>query len=202
MPLIGEHYVIDVIMGSGAQNSSCRLYAGQTAGSTMTQAALQTFANTLFTTLTVSLEPVLAGQAEFRQIYMKLAGGSDELEAYSTNSPIAGGAAGDMFPEEVAVVIQRRTGKPGRNKRGRIFLPFVPEEFAVDSTLTATAVGLYKTLATALKTPFVSGGITLSPLTPDFKNSILEPVIQTRVLSEVMSRRQRRFPKKPLPLTP
>lgn len=200
MALAGEHYIVDIICGKGDQNSSFRLYYIKTAGTDPTQAQLNTFANTIFTTLAVSLLPVIAGAAQFRQVRMLIAGGSAEMEAYSNVGAADGSGSGDMMPEENAVVIQRRTGLPGRSKRGRVYIPYVSEEAAIDSTLDAPYITLYKSLATALKTPLVSGGITLSPRTPSFKDSTLYPVVETRVLSEICSRRQRRFPKRPLPL--
>lgn len=200
MALAGEHYIVDIIMGKGDQNSSFRLYYIKTAGTDPTQAQLDTFANTIFTTLAVSLLPCLAAESEFRQVRMLIAGGSAEMESYSSVAAQQGDATGGMMPEENAVVIQRRTGLPGRSKRGRIYIPFVAEAAAEDSTLNSSFITFYKGLATALKTPLVSGGITLSPRTPSFKDSTLYPVVQTRVLSEICSRRQRRFPKRPLPL--
>lgn len=202
MALAGEHYVVDVVMGRQAQECRCRLYYIKTAGPDPTQAQLDTYANTIFTTLAVSLLACLSDSAQFRQIQMFLRGGAAEMEAYSTAAAADGAVSGDMFPEECAVVIQRRTGLPGRDKRGRIFIPFIGEADADDSTLTAPAVTRFKALATALKTPLVSGGITLSPRTPSFQSGILNPVIQCRVLSEICSRRQRRSPKRALPLAP
>lgn len=122
------------------------------------------------------------------------------FEASSEAAPSPGSAtAGDVLPEEDAVVIQRRTGLRGRGKNGRIFLPFVPEAFAIDSALTSAAITKYKALAAKIAQPIAAiEGLphVLEPRQPNFKNNLLLPIVSCRVVDNTCSRRDRRTPKR------
>lgn len=202
MAFAQDHWLIDCVFNHFAKKASFRLYGVKTIAGTLNQTNLNTFANTLFTTLQVSVLPCLAPDAEFVQVKIKAFEGSNEFEALSTGAPVSGTATGEMMPEENAVVIQRRTGKIGRSKRGRIFFPFIAEPDADDSELTTSAINKFKTLCTAIITPFVGGGMTVNPVTPDFKNGVLETVTQARVVGSIMSQRPRRDPRVPTVFAP
>lgn len=143
----------------------------------------------------------LPTSASFHSVLARVVGGSQDWEAGSTDSPVAGSVVSEPHPEEVAAVIQRRTGLAGRHKRGRIFLPFVPETFTADSTLTtgpALGVSRYTDLAGILGDPIQvgNGGPIITSVQPDRKLGMLHPVAEWRVATEVMSRRDRRAPKR------
>jgi hypothetical protein len=133
-------------------------------------------------------------------------GGSNEFEGQSSANSVqgtvvnSGSVINDAMPEENAVVIQRRTDLIGRSKRGRIFVPFIPELFAMDSELTTAALDAYKAVGSQVARIFTlpSSGRTLTPVQPDFKNGLLHQVLRCRVLSEICSRRDRRDPKRPV----
>jgi hypothetical protein len=128
-----------------------------------------------------------------------------DLEGYSTDGPGVGTAVSDdVEPEEVAVLIQRRTSLPGRNKRGRIFVPCVPSDYLEGSALTETAVGFYSALALEMQETQVNTATanTWVPVQPNWKDGTLIPVTHTRLDSEVKSRRDRREPKRSIILQP
>jgi hypothetical protein len=132
--------------------------------------------------------------------------GVDYYEAQSTDNPITGSylptqmTLEDLLPEECAVVIQRRTNLGGRSKRGRIFVPFVPETLATDSALTEIGLAKYKNVGTKImQTVEMAGpGIMWTPCTPDWKNGNLHQILHTRVVSEICSRKDRRAPRRPV----
>lgn len=136
----------------------------------------------------------------FRAIEVDYISGTASIHGESTDSASAGLADGDTCPEGDAVIIRRMTGKPGRSKRGRIFWPLVPTEFQSESALSTAAIAVYKLLAYKFKIPLVLtvSGVTLNPVTPDYKNGMFETVLQVAVVNDCMSRKDRRQPKHPL----
>lgn len=128
-----------------------------------------------------------------------------DLEGYSTDGSAVGTAVSDdTEPEEVAVLIQRRTSLPGRNKRGRIFLPFVPSDYLEGSALNETAIGFYSAVALEIAETQINTATanTWTPVQPNWKDGNLIPVTHTRLDSEVKSRRDRREPKRSIILQP
>lgn len=120
-----------------------------------------------------------------------------DLVGYSSEAPAVGLAVSDdTEPEEVAVVIQRTTGLPGRNKRGRVFLPHVPSDFLEGSAIVAAHRAAYLEVAENIAENLTLADDTFSPATPDWKNNLLVPVTTAKVVGEVMSRRDRREPKR------
>jgi hypothetical protein len=120
--------------------------------------------------------------------------GASQAGNYDVSSPSA-----DNLPEDDCVVIQRRTFLRGRENRGRIFISFVPETAAKDSTLTPVGLSTYKALATKLSDSITIPDVgTLDPATPNGKLGVLVLTKQCRVVSEIMSRRDRRNPKRPV----
>jgi hypothetical protein len=132
-------------------------------------------------------------------------GNGADIEAVSTENAGAGTLTGidppiaPLMPEQNQVVIQRRTGMAGHANRGRIFLPYVAEKLANDSTLNADGIAKYKAIAVKFSdTITVDGVAEMIPQTPNGKTGQLVQVTQCRVVSEVCSRRDRRNPKRPV----
>ncbi len=155
--------------------------------------------------------PILSTMARETTVYppvCKYQNGASYFESTGADGPETGGSTisdpgeepAGMMPEQNAVVLQKRTNLGGRSKRGRWFFGFVPELFAVDSTLNDNAVGQYQTLAKVLLavqtiTPISK---TLLPVHYDAKNNAFHQLTQERACQEIMSRRDRRYPKWPL----
>lgn len=133
--------------------------------------------------------------------------GATELEATGDESTIVtNGGVGtsgtplDSMPEQNAIVLQKRTNLAGRNKRGRWFVPFVPESFFADSTITEAGLLVCQAMGQELVGDQVPSGtgVTLRPVHKDNKLQVLNDILHVRVLSEVGSRRDRRDIKKPI----
>lgn len=178
-----------------------------TIGGAYTPAAdtIQDVANGLFLQIDNNMGAVLDVDHEFNRIELTWRDGTEQFDAISNEAPFVGviSPAGVM-PEEVAVDVQRRTGRAGRQSRGRVFFPFVPSSFVVGSTLTSAAITAYQSAAVPLGTTAVIsvGGGDNAELTPkhfDRKANVLRQIVGVRVMQEVASRRDRRFIKRNLP---
>jgi len=152
----------------------------------------------LMDAITPVLTPLLSDQYKFFGIEGKWRNGAVAFDGTSTGAAEVGTESTDeVLPEDDAVVIRKQSGFAGRNKRGRIFVGFVPEIFQNESRLTDPAIVLYQAFASFIKTPIVLpvAGVTLQPVTPDYKTATLIDVQQTAVNLDIMSRRDRRNPR-------
>lgn len=200
MPL-PSHFECTLRFKRGNATASCILYYATAAeADEPTLEQMPGIADTIHAKFNGPLRAIFEPTTFFEGIDLVYLTSDVRWEASSTEDPQAGtAAAGDVLPEEDAVVIQRRTGLPGRGKHGRIFLPFVPEAFALDSALTVAALTKYKDVATAMGEAVagVEGEVPpLFPRTPLFKLNVLQPVVACRVLDNTCSRRDRRDPKR------
>lgn len=198
MPLPGTYVKVTLHFRNVDTSSQahCVLWYQMTAGTTPTLANVGTFANAFKTAFSTAIPPSMAENCEVQKITLKHVTGGSEVEGDNTNGTIAGTVtSSDTLPEEDVVVIQRRTGLVGRNKRGRVFWPYVPETFQADGELQGGAITVYTAIATMIKNPVTGSGNTYSPCTLDHKNGILVPVVQTGVVLQICSRRDRRSPK-------
>lgn len=198
MPALPAHLVVDLnFLGPAAAKATCRLYYKPTISEPNNDTDMNALADIFFAAFDNLLAAVLADTCFFLNVRVRFLDNTSDLEGFSTDNSEAGAADGTFHGEEIAVVIQRRSNSPGRNKRGRIFLPFVPQTFVNESSLSGPAVTAYKAVATAMEAERTYDGTTYVPCTPNFKDGFLEEVKQCRLVGEIMSRRDRRFPKRP-----
>lgn len=179
--------------------AAVQLYYTETTG-TITLANILNAADEIHAIFNAEVISSLISQCTFKTMVRKLTNTVD-IEGAFTDAPSSGDIEdSETLPETDAVVMRRRTGKPGRNKRGRIFWPYIPESLQKDGQLTDDGVDIYKAIAYKLKVPLVlaTTGVTLTPVTPDFKTNALEIVTDTQVVGSIMSRRDRMQPKRPL----
>lgn len=208
MPL-PAHLAVDVLMSETATGNigRIRLYYAVVSGDDPTVENVQGYANDFKAAYNTAVPACLTSAHSFFAVNIRWLGVTADIEAKSNVAGAAGTRAVGVFPEEVAACIQRRTGVKGRQNRGRVFMPFVPLLFANGSTLSTTGVEAYQSLGNMIKSNVecedaaTSNVATFAPRTPNFKQGVLNPVVQTRVLSELASRRDRRFVKRGEPIT-
>lgn len=159
---------------------------------------IQVIANNFKTAFNAAMPGILTTAHEFLGVEVVYTGGGVQLDAMSAVAATAGTVSGDVMPEETAALIQRRTGLQGRAKRGRVFLPCVPDSFVTGSALTGAALTAYTAVAEMMKNTVVTevADPDWEPRQPSPSTNALLPITQTRVYSEVVSRRDRRFIKR------
>lgn len=176
--------------------ATCALWYLLAGGTPPTLATVVAYANSFKTAYSSAVAPTLSPLCQVTNVTLKYVSGGSEIEGQNSNGAIDGTAAsGENLPEEDVVCIQRRTGLQGRNKRGRVFWPFVQEANQLDGRLTDEALSLYLNVATMIKSDVTHAGNIFHPYTLDHKNSVLVPIVQAGVVREICSRRDRRFPK-------
>lgn len=196
------HFVSDLIYGPqvGGRFYTNRLYWEVEAGS-VTQTNINQLCDGIRAVFAPLYAEVLSIDWNFRGVngYMKDSGGTT-LDGSSSESVTPGLVdPGDTLPTEDNIVLRRRTGQSGRNKRGRIFITGIPELFTADAeALSNGAIALYKAIGNKMDQNLVVGaiGITLAPRQPDFKGGTLQPVTQTQLVVTTRSRRDRRMVKR------
>lgn len=179
-----------------------KLYYAATVG-TISLANINTMCGELEAALLTTLRPCFSNVVHIQPLFAVWKAGAVQFEGQA----MAGDHSGtqdeaENLPEDDAVIIKRTTGKGGRSKRGRIFMPFVPEIFQSSSALTDEAITIYRSWAKAIKIEQVlpTSGITLVAKQPDFKNDVLEDLLETWVVRDIRSRKDRRYPKYELPI--
>jgi hypothetical protein len=198
MPL-PAHLSVTLRWGLAFDEHDCVLYYTKESGDALDATNIDQLADEFWAAFSTKCREVINPDCRFLGTRVRWLSGTEDLEGLSTEAPVLGTAVSDdVEPEEVAVVIQRRTGKPGRNKRGRIFVPLVPSDFLDGSAIIVANRDPYMALATEMAQTQVFSGVpgTWVPVQPDWKNSLLEPVQQVRLDTEVKSRRDRRDPKR------
>lgn len=171
-------------------------YVAGGSGVPPTQANISTAANGFKTAYSTAVQAALNEHAEMYKVTLKYVTGGAEMEGDNTNGAVGGGAAGDCLPEEDVICIQKRTGLVGRSKRGRIFFPYVSEDFQNDGELGPAGVAAASGLATMVKSFVVASPIgEWQPAHLDNKNGILIKITQTGYVLQTCSRRDRRSPK-------
>jgi hypothetical protein len=198
MPL-PAHLTVALRWALGDDEHNCILYYTKQSGDDLAPNVMNQLADEFWAAFATKCREVINPDCRFLGTRVRWLSGTEDLEGHSTEDVALGtGVSDDVEPEEVAVVIQRRTGKPGRNKRGRIFVPLVPSDYLEGSAIVAASRTYYNALALEVAQTQVFSGVpsTWVPVQPDWKNNLLEPVVQVRLDSEVKSRRDRRMPKR------
>lgn len=175
---------------------SCTRYYNITGGSTFTQAQVATVTNHVSDVLGAKFIGLLSEDAQVVHVYGRLRTPTQDMEHYCTSgSGIGIGAiSGQSLPTETCLEIQMRTGKPGRNMRGRIFVSGISEEGSNAGLLVPgsdTLTGA-QALATALGIDITSAPFTLNARHWNRKTNTLEVVTQCRPVFPLVSRRDRR----------
>jgi hypothetical protein len=133
----------------------------QVAGGTDTRAAMNTVFDGLCTASIVPLLPASSHYFGSRVSFLKTA---QPFAPTVTRLNLAGTGGGFPLPTQVRPLVSWRTGKAGRNYRGRIYLP-TPSTTFLETTghLTAAAVTIISAWAGFIRAPFVSAGSTWQP---------------------------------------
>ena len=103
----------------------------------------------------------------------------------------------DTLPDEVSMVIQKRTGNTGRSQMGRWFFTGLSEKINNHGRLTSTWVATAKNIANALSADVTVSGAYATVLHArhyDQKNSVLMPITKCYVLRTLGTRLDRRRP--------
>ena len=203
-------YITATLNWSSASGSHNTILYYKPTDLVITQQNIVAVADFILAKLGTACRAVIPPYIKFNPIVVRTHGDGTDLEDTSSEASGAGTytilqselglGENDVLPEGNQVVIQRRTGLAGRSKRGRVFIPYVPETFCDNSTLNAVGLPKYKTLAQKIAQSIEAGdnGETLDACTPDFKNQVMVHVTHARVVSEVLYRKDRREPKRPV----
>lgn len=164
---------------------------------------IEQFANDFMTAYTSAMTDASTTAHHFNRVELIWRDGSSVyVDGISTVASVQCSASGDVLPEQNCVVVQRRTGQPGRNKRGRVFIPFVPESYANGSSLSVTGHGAYQAIAGMIASNVTAGpdDSVFIPVTKNYKTATLENVVQGRFLTEIGTRDDRKFIKRGRPV--
>jgi hypothetical protein len=194
MPL-PDHLKATLVFRHAASQMECTvgLYYTISAGSLTDSNAVQ-LADALMAHVDGPLAACLPESVRFSNVRIRYTNSGTEIEGESSDLGTLGTEGGDSLPEHDAVVIRRKTGTTGRARRGRIFMPFVPESLAEETGILTTAgVTAYSAFATLLDQNFVSAGtgITLVNVQPSPSLGILTPVKYSEVVWNICTRRDR-----------
>lgn len=78
--------------------------------------------------------------------------------------PALGTVAANSMPDNLSIVISKRTGLAGRSSRGRVFMPGVPATFITAGLLNSTGQTAYDNMGNAMVTGFADGGFSYTPV--------------------------------------
>ncbi len=208
MPEFGEHLEATITWTSSSVSYQSKLYYVEAGAGALTLDNIVQAADFVLAKIKVALREAIPPYVTLQPLVVRFRTSSVDIEDTSSEAGAVGlwsgamtgpGLEDDVLPEGDQIVIQRRSSLAGRSKRGRIFLPFVPEELVDNSTINAAGLVIYKKIATKFAQTIEMEDLgTWSPVTKDYKNGVLVPVTHCRVVSEVCTRRDRRMPKRPV----
>lgn len=175
-------------------------------GFTPTQAIMESIADNFYDEVK-SLWANLASAAMYMQgcqaIYEKT---TTFWEAMSTGAIWPGSIAvdpldelgGDLMPDHDALIIQRRTGKKGRNNAGRMFVPGIDEDVNRNGIVDPDHTGDADNLAAFFGADFTipageAAGLVFHARHWDRKTPDLVPIIDARWVNLIGTRRDRQF---------
>lgn len=202
--------VCDLVQVTPAGFRRNRFYFSPTVNPTgITQ--LEAVANRCLTVLTADIKLLCTTVVKFARAECQFKGtGGEEFEANSTIAGVPGalaatipGALGeeatdtDTLPDDVVLIIQKRTGSKGRGKRGRWFFSGLSEQIQNDGLLTQDGPGLAKAAADNFSADIAVTGAfttTLHARHWDRKDSLLLPITKCYAIATLGSRMERRRP--------
>ena len=193
----GNHMVVDLVFKSNEQQYlTSRLYYKPDGGLPDIGEAVN-IAQGIYDFFKAPIKACLPVATFFLEVRTRWHGPDTEWEVSNQTGGDQGTILADEFhTEEAAVVIRRNTGKPGRSKRGRVFIPFVPETLCSQGSLLEAGMEKYMLVALAMQTRLESvSSYGWVPQQPDWKNNVLEPVQYCAVVQQLCSRKDRRNPK-------
>lgn len=170
-----------------------RLYYIVSAGS-LTAANANDMANSINAFFAGACKAVTTVDWKMDRVRIRYTNAGTEIEGESTDVNGVGDQEGETLPEHDTVCIRRKTNTTGRARRGRVFIPFVPEELATNvGELTPAGVTVYGNLASKILQTIVSAGtgVTLIPQQPSFKLGLFLPVKRCEVVLQVVTRKDR-----------
>jgi len=205
MAFTDDHVTVDVHMYGPlmANPFSCRLWYLIT-GAAPVVGTLDTYVNEIQEWIIPEFAAVLSTNCFVGGITTRWQLATDEHFIPASDPALAGTVSGtEILPEEDCVILRRYTGQSDRNRRGRIFIPLVPEAFQNSGRLTSSAITAYQALAAVLKVApegdsLDGDGVVLVPCQPDFKNEELPGITNWSLVIDVHNRRDRRTPKQSL----
>lgn len=176
--------------------ATCALwYSNGSGGTSPTLATVSAYANSFRTAYSSAIAGWLPDTCRMTRVTLKWVAAGAEIEGDSTAGPVQGTIAGEVLPEEDVLCVQRRTGLQGRNKRGRVFFPFVSESFQADGELNNAGIAAATALANMVKSVVVHSGGNWNPGTVNWKEGQLIGIVQSGFVRQTCSRRDRRYPK-------
>lgn len=166
-------------------------------GAEITIANIATVADALYSHFSPTLRACIPTTCSFWNLGVRFKTLSTDLEGYASDAGEAGTVASEVLPEYAAVCMRKRTSIPGRQNRGRLFFPCVPETFQNKGRLTDAAATTYKAFATLLDQDFVSAGVgmTFAPFLHNRKDIQLVRITQMQLTIDLCTRRDRAWPK-------
>jgi len=201
----GNHVQVDVSVYSGVDSNpmTCRLWYAL-AGDPPVIGSLDTYADEIMEFIQAEWAAVLTTGTTVGPARVRWQIGTEEHFSWSSGGGTAGTvSASEILPETAAVVLRKYTGDNAPNRRGRMFLPLVPETFQTLGRLTSGAATAYTALVGALSAEVTGDtldgdGVVLSPVQPNHKDQTLHAITSWALVIDVHTRRDRQAPKKSL----
>ena len=201
MPTIPTCLIADVAVQTPNRLCKNRLYFTADAPPTGVS-DMQGIADVLFVELSPKYRILMPPTCKFHSVRVQWTAPTLDLEAFSSENPVAGTAANDALPDETCLEIQRRTSNRGRQNRGRILISGISEVYQENGKLTGPGKTHLKALALWMQSDVDASQTSFSFIHHrhwDRKANALDPVTQARAMDTFVSRRDRRRPLIPLP---
>lgn len=153
----------------------------------------QTLCNAFYAAITTPMLVGLSATYTLRGVYGEFndGAGTTGVEYYDS---LIGSAVTDPMPEDVAVVVRKKTANTTRDGSGRWYFAGTVSADTQGSYLNSTGISDWQAVAVACKTAVTVGAISLSPAHFSPKTGLLYPIVETPVVALLGTRRRRRGP--------
>lgn len=156
-----------------------------------TPAHMVIIANDFLSQLATVLTAILAQNCSLIGTYARYKSAVLDIEGYSTDAGSAGDGDPDCLDAQTCAVVRRLTGKPGRSKRGRIFISGISEGDFSDGVMVPAKVATYQAVAAFFATDITANAVIHHARHWDRKNNVMEIVTHAKCLRRIGSRRDR-----------
>lgn len=191
-PVVGPWIRVVMYLNEDTKEASNVFWFDPGFGFVINYGSLGSDSHDLVLAIKTGMEPVTGSSITIRGGYVEWSDGISSIGIQSYQ-PSPGGVSGDVLPEDVAAVVQKITGAPGPENRGRWYFSGVPESFTTGSYLnTGTGIPAYISFATFLQTPITLGSNTLTPSHFSPKTGNMNHITLANTVDLLATRRRRR----------
>lgn len=193
-PPAGIDWVRAIVFGLGdLKEFSNDFWFSVSAGSISSGYNYHGASQAIYTGLTTAWQPAITTSTTLRGVQVEYNDGTGTVSDDFYDS-VSGTGIGNTVPEDVAVIVRKRTANHTASGKGRWYFCGAGTADCNGSYLNSSGITDWQAAAIGFKTAITFGGVTFSPAHFSAKTGLLYPIVDTPVVGLLGTRRRRRGP--------